>query len=336
MAENTEIAWCDHTINWWWGCTKVSPACANCYAEGVDARFHGLDDVRGKEFALGARHWGPDASRLVRIEEATREAFRYQRRAEREGRRFKVFTLSMGDFFEDRDDLNKPRRVALDIMRQTPNLDWLVLTKRPDRVMDCLREARYEAGISLGFPDWLDDWMEGKPPANVWLGTTVEDQRRADERIPALLQVPARVRFLSCEPLLGPVDLDITKAFYRQNLWKHDQVFYAEVAHCFPNCEVPGLDWVICGGESGPKARPMHPDWVRSLRYQCAAAGVPFLFKQWGEWAPDCLCGRQKACPEIKRPEHEKPGCMFHCGKKLAGRLLDGQLHDAFPEVARG
>lgn len=323
MAENTEIVWCDHTVNFWWGCTKVSPACANCYAEGVDSRFHvpkgGLPEERL------APHWGPDAPRLVRLSAAAKEAMRYERRAVADGRRFRVFTNSMSDFFEARKDLTLARLEALDVIRQTPHLDWLILTKRPEHILESLREClvpsyrqeRYDLN------GWLEAWFAGNPPANVWLGTTVEDQPRANERIPALLRVPAAVRFLSCEPLLGPVNLREAAPW--------DDFFTDCLDTPDPSCRI---HWVICGGESGPKARPMHPDWARGLRDQCAAAGVPFLFKQWGEWAPNCLCGKQNACPEMKRPEPGKPGCMFRCGKKAAGRLLDGQLHDAFPEVA--
>jgi protein gp37 len=279
MAENSKIEWTHHTVNFWWGCTKVSPACVNCYAERTDARFNGQL----------ASHWGPDAPRLIRIEAAIKEALRYERRAAKEGRRFRVFTNSMSDFFEDRSDLDKARRVALDTMRQTPHLDWIILTKRPEMVMEMLQRARHDAGISLGFPDWLDDWLEGKAPANVWLGTTVEDQARADRRIPALLQVPAAVRFLSCEPLLGAVDLF--------KVPRPDVAYFRAmgITGCISPKDEPddftwgmkqGIDWVICGGESGPNARPMHPDWARGLRDQCAAAGVPFFMKQMTKRAP--------------------------------------------------
>ena len=359
MAENTEIAWCDHTVNFWWGCTKVSPACANCYAEGVDSRFHvpkgGLPEERL------APHWGPDAPRLVRLSAATKEAMRYERRAVADGRRFRVFTNSMSDFFEARKDLTLARLEALDVIRQTPHLDWLILTKRPEHILESLREClvpsyrqeRYDLN------GWLEAWFAGNPPANVWLGTTVEDQLRADERIPALLRVPAAVRFLSCEPLLGPVDLwTIRNPFFGV-----DWVISALVC----------LDWVICGGESGPKARPMHPDWARGLRDQCAAAGVPFLFKQWGEWAPfinedhytnggaeryahawvevsgklqglcwivddDGTWSNYTGKPHIDSENEisRTVAVMGRHGKKAAGRLLDGVLHDAFPEVPRG
>ncbi len=321
MAENSKIEWTDHTVNFWWGCSKVSPACAHCYAEGQAARFH-------------AGLWGPDGERRVRVEAARREAMRYERRAVAEGRRFRVFTNSMSDFFEDRRDLDGARLEALDVIRQTPHLDWLILTKRPEKIRDLLRNAMADA-MDAGREDlatWIDAWDFGRPaPANVWLGTTVEDQERADLRIPVLLVVPAAVRFLSCEPLLGPVDLTSLDASGELDALRGT---FDDGGLDTPIIRGPKLDWVICGGESGPHARPMHPDWARSLRDQCAAAGVPFLFKQWGEWihSPDGVC---------------RPGCDLRLfpdlhatfdkvGKKAAGRLLDGVEHNGYPEVARG
>lgn len=318
VAENSKIEWTHHTVNFWWGCSKVSPACANCYAEGQAARFYsGL--------------WGKEGERRIRMEAARLEALRYERRAMKEGCRFRVFTNSMSDFFEDRRDLDDARYYGLGTMFETPHLDWLVLTKRPERISDLLLRVHTMDGVDPRSPFgiWLGSWLNGHPPANVWLGTTVEDQDSATLRIPELLRVPASVRFLSCEPLLGMVDLEIPNAFRRQRLWKEDQCLYAEVAYNYPNLQVPGIDWVICGGESGPKARPMHPDWARSLRHQCAEVGVPFLFKQWGEWilSPDAVC---------------RPGCDLRyfpdllatfdrVGKKVAGRLLDGMDHSEYP-----
>lgn len=329
MAENSKIEWTDHTVNFWWGCEKVSPACANCYAEGQAARFH-------------PGHWGPGSMRWTRITQARNEAMRYERQAVKEVRRFRVFTNSMSDFFEDRRDLDGARLAALDVIRLTPHLDWLILTKRPGAIMGLLRAAETDAAGS-GLSDWLRDWLKGKAPANVWLGTTVESQGYAILRISDLIRVPAAVHFLSCEPLLGPVDLEATNAFGRQKLWKEDQCLYAEVAYNYHNLQIPGIDWVIAGGESGPHARPMHPNWARSLRDQCAAAGVPFLFKQWGEWAPamgDLWWHAIDGCPQFIT---RAGGVGTHAfgdgygavriGKKAAGRLLDGIEHNGFPEV---
>lgn len=365
MAENSAIEWTHHTVNFWWGCAKVSPACAHCYAEGQAARFYpGL--------------WGPEGERRIRLEAATKEAFRYERQAIREGRRLRVFTNSMADFFEDRRDLDAARLEALDVILQTPHLDWLILTKRPENILPALQEAQRRAldgdmGFAYTTPgtnalsEWLGWWLCGKAPANVWLGTTVEDQERADQRLPHLLKAPAAVRFVSMEPLLGPVNL-CGLGVYKGWCPTHD--FPGGFCHG-PCPDDRRLDWVICGGESGPKARPMHPDWARSLRDQCAAAGVPFLFKQWGEWGAShehLATGEPRFCV-FRDFDHwankasswmregdlllDARGVVMHCGydirngqgpftalrkvgKKAAGRLLDGQLHDAYPEVARG
>lgn len=322
MTRNTAISWCDHTINFWWGCMKVSPACANCYAETMDARFHpALPDVKNNTPLPLAAHWGPENSRMLRVEAASREAMRYQRFAAKNQHRWKVFANSMSDFFEDRRDLDLPRLEALELIQNTPRIDWLILTKRPEKVLELLARAQKIAqgqghlfDRNNRLAEWLGWWLSGKAPANVWMGTTVEDQERADQRIPALLQVPAAVRFLSCEPLLGPVDLRFTDCWLGYT----------------PNRDL--LHWVIVGGESGARARPMHPDWARGLRDQCAAAGVPFFFKQWGSWSPNCLCGRVKACVTTARPTPGKPGCMFRCGKCAGGNTLDEVIHGAFPE----
>lgn len=294
MAENSKIEWCDHTVNFWHGCTEVSPACEHCYARMQARRFHHRID--GSDLL-----WGYDSQRLVRVSQASAEAMRYQRRAEKEERRFRVFTNSMSDFFEDRRDLDLPRLESFDLMRRCPDLTFQILTKRPEMAMGLLsrclipsyRAERYDLNA------WLEAWLAGEYPANVWLGTTVEDQERADQRIPDLLRVPAAVRFLSCEPLLGPVDLTTIKHAASPGYFGDCLQWYHR-----PNGvgSWPGLNWVICGGETGPNARPMHPDWVRILRDQCKDAGVPFLFKQWG-------------------------------GKAKAGRLLDDELHDEYPGV---
>lgn len=333
MAENTAISWCDHTVNFWIGCSKVSPACMNCYAEGQATRFF-------------PGHWGSDAPRHLRVDAARLEAMRYERRAVKDGRRFRVFCASMSDFFEDRRDLDGARLEALDTIRQTPHLDWLVLTKRPDKIRDLLRNAMADA-MDAGREElatWIDAWdFNRPPPANVWLGTTVEDQERADLRIPALLQVPAAVRFLSCEPLLGPVDLSRASGPFQpfRSIWWDTKTSGGRPP------QGHGIDWVICGGESGPKARPMHPDWARGLRDQCASAGVPFLMKQWGEWAPamgDLWWHPLDGGPQFRtraggRDTHAfGDGCYgaVRIGKKAAGRLLDGVEHHAFPEVIHG
>lgn len=338
MAADTKIEWADHTFNPWRGCTKVSAACDHCYAERlVNGRLAG------------------DFSQRVRAASSTwQEPRRWNRAAAREGKRARVFTASLADVF---DNQVSPiwRQDLFELIRETPSLDWLLLTKRPQNIAKMLP------------PDW------GAGYANVWLGTTVENQAEADRRIPHLLAVPAAKRFLSCEPLLGPVDIS-------------NWLFAGDppCADCprDEDCECgwrgraemgrpDALHWVIAGGESGPGARPMHPDWARSLRDQCAAAGLAFHFKQWGEWHTAAFSAstgeavfrqfrdfqhwvakattwvRGGVCldtkgRELKMGAHfaraRDEGCfpvtiMHRVGKKAAGRLLDGAQHDGVPDA---
>jgi protein gp37 len=212
------------------------------------------------------------------------------------------------------------------------HLDWQLLTKRPEnwlpRMVKAMQHIENFGGVAA-LHEWILGWVAcssiGKPPKNVWIGTTVENQEMADKRIPALLKIPARVHFLSCEPLLGPVDLPV---------FTH------------PSGANIGVDWVICGGESGKDARPMHPNWARGLREQCAEAGAPYFFKQWGKWAP-CIHDAYRASDSwtvietdgaLHRPlaGYEGSGkVMCHCGKcrDAHGRLLDGKEHNGFPVI---
>jgi protein gp37 len=316
MGEQTAIEWADATWNPWWGCTKVSPACAHCYAETLADRFHhGLwrgDRRRMQDWALPAK---------------------VDRRAAREGRRLRLFVASMADVFDDHPVVGPWRREALELLATLRNVDVLLLTKRPQNI---LRMVPW---------NWTNDGkcdFRAKPelwPAHIWVGTTVEDQQRADERVPFLLRVPAPVRFVSYEPALGPVD------FTRVRNPGGESSFGPMNAFSF------GLSWVIAGGESGPKARPSHPDWYRSVRDQCKAAGVPFLFKQWGEWVDPAdlpsVPGRstptqtRRVWPDgatsdlawPPRPASDS-ALMLRAGKKAAGRLLDGVQHDGYPGCA--
>ena len=225
MAEHSAIAWTDHTFNPWWGCTKVSTGCEHCYAETLANRFEpGLWGPSGRRRFFGAKHWA--------------EPLRRERRAAKTGKRERVFVGSMCDVFEERNgvvgrQLGLERDGLMVLINDTPHLDWLLLTKRPYSAL------RY---LDFGLPD------------NLWLGVTAENQAAADDRIPDVALVMASTRFVSCEPLLGPVSLD------RLVGW--------------------GIQWVIAGCESGPRARPADIDWFRSLRDQCIEAGVPFFLKQ--------------------------------------------------------
>jgi protein gp37 len=275
MAENSKIEWTTHTFNPWRGCTKVSAGCANCYADTLSKR---------NPKTLGV--WGPNGSRVVAAESAWREPLKWNRLAKAAGERHRVFCASLADVFEDwrgpiknaagdplfrntlRDEpwndgnndkpgayssltMSDVRMRLFETINATPNLDWLLLTKRPEN-----------------HPHMLPDrWLDIKWPDNVWVGVSVEDQAAADARIPHLMRAPAPVRFLSVEPLLGPIDL----------AW-----------HLRPAGTETAPNWVIIGGESGHGARPCNVKWVRSLVEQCKAANVACFVKQLGA-RPDGL-----------------------------------------------
>ena len=236
------------------------------------------------------------------------------------GGRRRVFCASLADVFEDRQSLVEPRTRLYRLIHQTPNLDWLLLTKRPQNVAGL--NARFACEVDTYEAEAFSKvWMR-----RIWLGVSVEDQARADERVPLLLQTPAAVRFLSIEPLLGQVNL-------------HGRLGPAVFSGT--KCWDRGIDWVIAGGESGPSARPMHPDWPKSLRDQCLAAGVPFFFKQWGEWAPIAYGtpdGKQllkvtcNGKTEIIVGDGADSINMRRVGKKAAGRRLDGREWNEFPK----
>jgi three-Cys-motif partner protein len=279
MAKNSHIEWTHHTFNPWWGCHKVSPACDNCYAEVWAKR-------------VGQSLWGRQANRRFFGEAHWREPVKWNKEAADTGKRARVFCASMADVFEDQSSLNKERARLWALIELTPNLDWLLLTKRPQYI--------------LPMAPWGDNW-----PNNVWIGTSIENQRLAELRLPDLLSVPATIRFLSCEPLLGP--LDLSSWFNRPGL--------------------NTIDWVIAGGESGAHSRAMHPDWVLRLLNQCKRANVPFHFKQWGQWVPadDKNVQRRKTVLTIKG---EHPIQMVAVGKKLAGRTLQGTTWDRIPQLS--
>ena len=276
MARNSSIEWTHHTFNPWWGCNRVSPACDNCYAEAWARR-------------LGQDVWGGRAPRRLFGDTHWREPLRWNAEAVAAGRRERVFCASMADVFEWRATLNEQRTRLWALIEQTPNLDWLLLTKRPQHI--------------LRMAPWDNEW-----PRNVWVGTTVENQRLADIRLPHLLAVPARVRFLSCEPLLGPLNL---------RPW-----FNGRGKH--------SIDWVIAGGESGAHSRPMHPDWVSELLRQCQRANVPFHFKQWGHWAPADLIALPTPSTLLTM-DNERPVRMVRAGKGRTGRVLQGTTWDGLP-----
>lgn len=378
MAESTSIEWCDATFNPWWGCQKVSPACDHCYAERDAARF-----------SPGRVLWGVGAERRTFDEKHWQQPLKWAKRAfvacpacgwrgmhtklahdngshrcptcgndEWRPARQRVFCASMADWLDIDAPLDQFMRL-LDTIRRTPELDWLLLSKRIGNWRKRLDEAVTAHVAALGcfggVSSWAHDWLNGRAPANVWLGATVIDQAEADRDVLKLLQAHARVRFLSIEPMLGPIvlaDLGADKFNRRGGIdpLRGERATYIGAAEdgraMWAGSPFERVHWVICGGESGPHARPLHPDWARGLRDQCAAAGAPFLFKQWGEWAPAESVSdddeRQLAERWIRADGSEPPRgagvdffggdeVLYRIGKKAAGRLLDGRTHNEFP-----
>lgn len=316
MSNQTNIEWADSTFNPWMGCTKVSPACEHCYAERDTKRFGRVEWGAGKPRARTSaanwklpERWNRQAETFVGC---TACSFRGSiddwatHRDQHLGSgtihhmapaRRRVFSASLADWLDNEVPIEWLVDL-LDLIRRTPNLDWLLLTKR-------IGNWRGRIGAAIKFIEtdakawndnqllqtraWLLGWHAKRlMPTNVWLGATVINQVEADRDVPKLLAVLARVRFLSIEPMLGAINLkhmDVERAGHRE--WCFINALTGEQTDMGRPCpDVPRLHWIIAGGESGPHARPSHPDWYRSLRDQCTAAGVPFLFKQWGEWAP--------------------------------------------------
>lgn len=375
MAENSGIEWTHHTFNPWRGCTKVSEGCANCYADTLSKRNPktlGIWGPNGTRVVAAESQWkqplkwnrsavltcdecgnvyhselvgnGDDPVQRLWDFECLCGCSRYT------PSRPRVFCASLADVFEDWDgplhradgsivtcsltglesDMNSARRRLFQLIDDTPNLDWLVLTKRPENIRRMWQTPESYRLLSQWYGRDGFDKTGSQPEReryrpNVWLGTSVENQEQADKRIPELLKCRdlSPVLFLSCEPLLGPVDL-------------HDYLWAGELPQ---TRKVDGkgiVNWLICGGESGHGARPMHPEWARSLRDQCQAAEVPFLFKQWGEHCyPEQMTASTYGILDAK---HNFGGGACYdephpVGKKAAGRLLDGREWNEFPEV---
>jgi protein gp37 len=300
MGALTSIEWCDRTFNPWIGCAKVSPGCAHCYAE--EATPVRVARSRGLEL------WGVDAARRPASESTWKQPLAWNRAAAAAGTRARVFCASLADVFEDREDLDVHRARLLTLIDATPHLDWLLLTKRPERVTLAL--LRLLGGDDRMTPPGLrattiaGRWLRGDPPANVWLGTTVEDKLRAAQRIGALERIPARVRFLSCEPLLEDV-ADVVRA-------------------------ARGIHWVIVGGESGSRARTFDVAWARGLVASARAIGAAPFVKQLGA-AP------VEALPPRNGIAFASPPRLLLADRK-GGDLdewpLDLRVRE-FPEVAR-
>lgn len=308
MAENTKIEWATHTFNPWIGCTKVSPACDHCYAESWAKRS-------------GMVKWGASEPRRRTSDANWRQPLKWNAEAERTGTRSRVFCASLADVFDNAVD-PAWRRDLFKLILSTPHLDWLLLTKRIGNAKQMINDV---------LPDSIKLLPSGHPITwpwpHVWIGATVVNQEEADRDIPKLLAVPAAKRFLSMEPLLGPVSFD---------------GMFSNPSSSSDGANAPEeLDWIIVGGESGPGARPMHPDWVRDIRDQCVSAGVAFHFKQHGNWlhssqgaygGPASAWQWDDGEPYIgKAGDRGGMGLFKRVGKASAGRLLDGRTWDEVP-----
>ena len=352
MATTTRIEWADATTNTAVGCSHCSPGCDHCYAERFAHRlsrhpatakvYAGVVDDRGR--------W------TGKINSNFSEKM-YPHRVPGKGKR--VFVGSMTDIFhpnypdENRDEIFASI-LADYIFDNGHGHTFIILTKRPQAMAEYFaagpgtllrRWGRAGNGwiiVGDGDSETFEEYADGQtipqemtstrdnlrqdylwPLPNLWLGVTVCNQVEADAKIPALLATPAEKYFVSVEPMLGPVNLNILTGAFHDDTESNRRIFHRYV---------DVIDWVICGGETGSGARPMNPDWVRSLRDQCQEATVPFFFKSWGEWAPDCLCGTKKPHPETPRPTPGHMGCMFKCGKANSGRSIDKRTWDEVPQ----
>lgn len=388
MSARTKIEWCDRTFNGWIGCTKVSQACDHCYAE-INTAARALK----VKWAPGARRYRTVASNWKHPEDWNKQTFweckdcgfrgtpkdfdkkhRTCASTQYTVTRQRVFSMSLGDWLDNEVPIEWLVDF-LDLVRRTPNLDWLLLTKRSG-----IWSRRIKAAIDYCDSDdpcelrtWLWAWINGNAPANVWIGATVANQAEADRDVPKLLMVPAAIRFLSIEPMLGPIKLDFLWMLPELSAWYKDGRISGH--HQLAGVS-KGLDWIVAGAESGSRARPSHPDWFRNLRDQCVPASLPFLFKQWGEWAPVSQVPEQtidkvyrsnrkaredqdqdaldesygRTCTvdmqvmwtdgslhQLLEPLAFEQGkgamSMYRIGKRESGRLLDGVEHNAFPNT---
>jgi protein gp37 len=363
MGAKTGIEWTDSTWNPIRGCSRVSEGCRNCYAEAVAYRFSGKGQPYEGLAVLKNDHpsW---TGKVEFVEDHLLDPLHWKKPR-------RIFVNSMSDLFHEQvQDVWIDRIFA--VMALAPQHTFQVLTKRPGRMLTYLASeetaqrlmaafaamAAVTPGVEFTIRHKLDG-LTGICFPNVWLGVSVENQDAANERIPLLLKTPAAIRFISAEPLLGKVDLQQIK--YRDDdvdcLWNaltaYHEVLNSNSMDIVATADdgVTKLDWVICGGESGPHARPMHPDWARSLRDQCQVSGVPFFFKQWGEWSPESpehyrkmsehsfshetfSWARDGSVYNPKDPplDHFPSTMVYRVGKRTAGHILDGKIYQEFPK----
>jgi protein gp37 len=372
MGAKSNIEWTDSTWNPIRGCSRVSEGCRHCYAEGIAARFSkpgqaydGLAVMQNHK-----PHW---TGKIDFVEKHLLDPLKWSAFVEhvdgcvfsefksargqmcfcpRKPRR--IFVNSMSDLFHE-NATDEMRDKIFAVMALCPQHIFQVLTKRPDRMLAYVSNARARIN-ELAFVNALRGYgkinlgtLRGAgslywPLKQVWLGVSIEDQKAADDRIESLLRTPAAVRFISAEPLLGPINLgwvgcecddpdswDGVIDALRGKTWIEEWDDPEGSSRTRVDCNaVPMLDWVICGGESGPGARPMQADWARSLRDQCVAAGVPFFFKQWGEYLPPMTDGGlDRSGAQVLNASDD----FVRVGKHAAGSLLDGREWKQFPET---
>jgi protein gp37 len=316
MADKSKIEWTDATWNPIRGCSVVSEGCRNCYAMAHAARFSGKGQAyEGLAYRNGSgAHW---AGKVRLIERHLEDPLRWKRPR-------RIFVNSMCDLFHESIPDEWIDKIFA-VMAKAKRHSFQILTKRPHRMYDYISRSAF---------------LTNAPLKNVWLGVSIEDRESMLKRVPLLLKTPAAVKWLSVEPLLGPIaNYEVFSTFFYSGFLEP------------PQDDV--ISWVVVGGESGAGARPMHPDWVRTIRDQCVAAGVPFFFKQWGEWdggglfgnGCDDPCGRCVAVmpdgsltgTDWEAGPHLKGSEIIHrIGKKAAGRLLDGREWNEYPDIAMG
>ena len=328
MADKSKIAWTDATWNVTAGCTKVSPGCQNCYAATMAYRLAAME-VNQYAGVVNCGNWTGKVHCLPgNLEIPAR--WKKPRR---------IFVNSMSDLFHPAVPFEFVDRVFA-VMAICPQHTFQVLTKRPERMAEYFRFNGRQVAIMDALERVTGAQIPGTlwPLPNVWLGTSVENQTVADKRIPSLLRCPAAVRYLSCEPLLG--ELDLGNGLYSE----HDRAAMdSQYLSPIDGNSTARIDWVIVGGESGPDARPMHPAWVLSLRDQCEEDGTPFYFKQWGEWCPgefgtdvpDCL-GKRVDDANYFHYFDDPPYKTWRVGKRAAGCELDGREWHEFPQPHPG
>lgn len=302
----SKIEWTDKTLNVNSGCAKISQGCKNCYAEREFPRLSANPKTA---------YFGRKFNDVMCHPEQFKKPYKWKKPC-------KIFLNSMSDLFHD-DIPDEHIDRVFEMIQACPQHIFQILTKRPERMRDY--------SISNPFPK------------NVWAGVSIENQETAEERIPLLLDADVKVRWVSIEPLLGKIDL--TSLHYKEGYGcspcegcEADVYINAlsGYSYCKGDCDHPvwsGLDWAVVGGETGKNARPMHPDWVRSIRDQCKEANVPFMFKQWGTYAPISTTDNKQILP-FGTYNTETLFGFKKCSKKIAGRLLDGKLHDEYPKVS--